>query len=198
MLFFLCKLKPWKNHIHIHIHPNHQGIPPPRPPDTIPAPEFQLAPKSLLGLQKARWFFFFTFRPGKGLAILRVCDLFWGWWVSSRDPLERLFFWPTKLGITRSLWITWGRIFCLYTFFCVSEWDFFWCWKTLLQTHTLGKNQRLLCRDWVPRLGGDFLAIFGGWVRYFSKCVSGQKRMHQGYDMKKEISKYTPEDKHGN
>ena len=50
-----------QNHIHI---PHHQGIPPPRPPDIIQAPEFQLAPKSLLGLEI--FLVFFTFRTGKG------------------------------------------------------------------------------------------------------------------------------------
>ena len=48
---------------------HHQGIPPPRPPDIIQAPEFQLAPKSLLGLEKSQgdfFSFFLLFGRGKG------------------------------------------------------------------------------------------------------------------------------------
>ena len=60
-----------QNHIHI---PHHQGIPPPRPPDIIQAPEFQLAPKSLLGLEKSQGDFFslFYFSDGERAGIIKL------------------------------------------------------------------------------------------------------------------------------
>jgi len=62
--------------------------------------------------------------------------------------------------------------------------------ENLCCKHTLWGKNKDLCVEIGSKIGGDFLAIFEGWVRYFSKFVSGQKRIHQGYDMKKEIAMY--------
>ena len=118
--------------------------------------------------------------------------------MSSRDPLERLFFFDLQIGDNKVTLNHLGEDFLIFfvcTPFFVSVSETFFDVEKLCCKHTLWGKIKDVCVGIGSKIGGNFLAIFGGWVRYFSKCVSGQKRIHQGYDMKKEIAMYTPEDK---